>query len=256
MATPRPASADDSRPASASANARTASTPSGPRSSTSSTCRVPAGTVIGLRPASPDSGQRRPTEPADASWSASTGARMSTARSISASLTSRDGANRSTSGRGALTTRPASSSRPAGGRGDIGGEHGGQQQTLAPDRGNPGRAGQTCAQPGPGRPGPGRDVLRLHHGQGGPGRGHGQRLATEGAAVVTWHEGRGHLGPRPARPHRHPVAQGLGHGHHVGYEAEVLEPEPPPGAPEPGLDLVHHRAGCPRSVHSWRRPPR
>ena len=40
-------------------------------------------------------------------------------------------------------------------------------------------------------------------------------------------------------PIGHAVAQGLGHGDDVGPDAVVLEPEPPPGAAEPGLDLVH-----------------
>ena len=129
-------------------------------------------------------------------------------RSISASDTSRDGANRRTSGRGALTTSPprapAGTPQPATGRV----EDGGQQQALAPHRGHTGQALQPGPQPGPGPLGPGRGVLCLHHGQGGPGRRHGQRLAAEGAPVVTGHEGRGHLGPGPAGPDRHPVARG------------------------------------------------
>ena len=168
-----------------------------------------------------------------------------TARSMVASSTSSEGAKRSTSGRGALVTRPASSScrQRASAQGSC--ENGGQQQTFAPHRRHPGQGGEAPAQVSSGQQGPGRDVFGLHDRQRGPGGGHGQRLTSEGAAVVARMEGGGHLGAGPARSHRHAVAQRLGHGHHVGVDAPVLEPEPPAGPAQTGLDLVHHQEDVP-----------
>ena len=59
--------------------------------------------------------------------------------------------------------------------------------------------------------------------------------------MVARAEGGRHLGPGPAGPHRHAVAQGLGHGHHVGRQALGLEGEPVAGAPETGLHLIEHQ---------------
>ncbi len=216
-----------------------------PRSSMSRTWRVHTGGVHG------DGRLRRHHRPFPSAGTEPdtcrprTAPTVATARSISASDTSREGANRRTSGRGALMTRPASSASRQAGAGELVGQHRGQQQPLAPHRGHAGQRLESGPQAGPAGPGPGRDVLGLHHRQRGPGRRHGQGLAAEGAPVVAGNEGRRHLGPGPARPDRHPVAQGLGHGHHVGLDAQVLEPEPPPGAAQPGLDLVHHQQDVP-----------
>ncbi len=92
---------------------------------------------------------------------------------------------------------------------------------------------------------PARSILGFEHLEGGPGRGHGQRLPPEGAAVVPRPESRSHLAAGPARTDRHPVAQRLGHGHHVRLDVEVLEAEPPAGSPEARLDLVDHEQDAP-----------
>ena len=182
---------------------------------------------------------------------------MATASSISASDTSSDGASRRTSGRGALTTRPSASARRQAAAAHLVGRA--RRPAAAPRPGPRPRRGASL-EPGPQAgtrdPGPGRDVLGLHHRQGGPCRRHGQRLAPEGAAVVAGHEGGRHFGPGPARPDGHPVAEGLGHGDHVGLDAEVLEPEPPPGPAEPGLDLVHHEQDVPVACTAGGRPTR
>ena len=147
---------------------------------------------------------------------------------------------------GALMTRPSLERLPAGRRRRLA-----SVRTAASSRPSP----RTDATPGsfssparsraPATRARAGHVLGLHHRQGGPGRRHGQRLAAERAAVVAGHEGRRHLGPGPAGPDRHPVAERLGHGHDVGLDAQVLEAEPPPGPPQSGLDLVHHQQDVP-----------
>ena len=132
-------------------------------------------------------------------------------------------------------------------------QDGGQQQALAPHR----RHAGSVSSPARNRsrpPGPGRHVLGLHDRQGGPGGRHGQGLATEGAPVVARHEGGGHLGPGPARPDRHAVAQGLGHGHHVGLEPSAGSRTTRPVRPRP-VWTSSTMSRMSRSVHSWRRPP-
>ena len=77
--------------------------------------------------------------------------------------------------------------------------------------------------------------------------------------VLPWSPGRErrrHLGPGPARPDGHAVAERLGHRHHVGLDPGVLEPEPPaPCAPGP-VWISSTMSRMPRSVHSSRTPPR
>ena len=58
--------------------------------------------------------------------------------------------------------------------------------------------------------------------------------------MVTGDKGVGHVGPGPARPDGDAVTERLGHGDDIGLDAEVLEPEPAPGAGESGLHLVEH----------------
>ena len=102
----------------------------------------------------------------------------------------------------------------------------------------PGSSASAGREAGAGPLGPGGDVLGLHHGQHGPGRGRRQGLAAERGAVVAGAEGVGHVVAGPAGADGHAVAQGLGHGDDVGPDAVVLEAEPPAGAAEAGLDLV------------------
>jgi hypothetical protein len=63
--------------------------------------------------------------------------------------------------------------------------------------------------------------------------------------VIPGAERGGHLGTGPAGPDRHPVAERLGHGHDVGLEVLGLEGEPPPGPPQPRLDLVGDEKDAP-----------
>ena len=79
---------------------------------------------------------------------------MATARSMSASDTSSDGAKRSTSGRGALITSPPCSASAQAGRGEVVDQYGGQQQPLAPHVIHPGQPLQAGPQAGPGGGGP------------------------------------------------------------------------------------------------------
>src|SRR6185437_8441007 len=104
-------------------------------------------------------------------------------------------------------------------------ELGGQEEAGAADGGDPGQGGQLLTEAPAGPAGPGGDVLLLHHRQGGPGGGHRQGLAPEGGGVVAGPEGGGDLGGGPTGPHRHAVAEGLGHGDDVGPEVLGVEGE-------------------------------
>ena len=63
--------------------------------------------------------------------------------------------------------------------------------------------------------------------------------------MVAGHECGGHLGPGPAGTDRHTVTECFGHGHHIGLDPHVLEGEPPSGAAQAGLNLVHHQQDAP-----------
>ena len=131
--------------------------------------------------------------------------RMASAASISSSLTSRGGATRMASGRTGLTSSPAPAppprspwpwARPAG--------RPAAARPHAPTT-TPGSAASPAAQPRPGPLGPPAHVLALHDGQGGPHRRHGQRLATEGRAVVD--RARRRRPPRPGPSRRRPACR-------------------------------------------------
>ena len=182
--------------------------------------------------------------------------RRSRAPSISSSVTSSGGASRTASGRTGLTSRPAARAATRTAAASLVLEHGGQQQSWpAYVRARPGAAPSPASEraPRPGRPGPGRP--RLHHREGRPHRRHGQRLAPEGGAVVARAEGGGHLGPGPARAHRHAVAQGLGHGDHVGRETLGWKANHHPVRPNPVWTSSTMSRASP-SVQSWRAPTR
>ena len=127
---------------------------------------------------------------------------------------------RMASGRTALTSRPVL--RAPGTAASLATSSTSSRPAAAPPRGRGRhRAGVRArhASRAPAAARPAAHVLGLHDGQRGPDRGHGQRLAAEGRC-------RGRPGrrpppprPGPSRPHRHAVAQGLGHGHDVGLEA-------------------------------------
>ncbi len=172
-------------------------------------------------------GQRAPRQPSPSS--------------ISSSLTSSEGASRMVSGRGRVHHQPPRQRR---------GHH-----VLGPFvRRGPHRAGA----PPPGRrstpsspSSPARNRAPARRARAGTSSASMTASVARAAAaasgwppkVLPWspgREGRRHLGARPARADGHAVAECLGHRHHVGLDARVLEGEPPARAPEPGLDLVHH----------------
>ena len=68
-----------------------------------------------------------------------------------------------------------------------------------------------------------------------------QRGAAVRAAVIAGLEHGGDVALGPRRPDRKAVAHRLGHRDDIGHDPGVLEPEPLPGAPEAGLDLVDHQ---------------
>ncbi len=74
--------------------------------------------------------------------------------------------------------------------------------------------------------GSGGDVFGLHDRQGSPGGHGGQGLAAEGGGMVAGPERVGYLGAGPAGPDWHAIAEGFGHGDHVGDHVEVLVGEP------------------------------
>ena len=186
-------------------------------------------------------GLRSSTSRKSSGHGASTSSRIATAASISASVTSSDGASRSAVGVTALTTRPRSRQAPR--------ERGGVRAGCELDRDEQARRRGRRATPGSARsafvsrsPACGRapgHVLALHHVEHRQRGARRERLAAERRGVVAGPERLGDVGARPARADRHAVAERLRHRHDVGaHVAAVLEPEPAPGAAEPGLHLV------------------
>ena len=143
-------------------------------------------------------------------------------------------------GRAAPGRRPARRGRAL----DV--ELGGEQQAPTAHGRHAGQAAERGREPVHPAARPGAGGVDAPHlvddGEHGGGR---DRRAAVRAAVVAGREHGGDVAPRPACADRHTVAHRLGHRHHVGRHAGVLEAEPRAGAAEPGLDLVddHQRAG-------------
>ena len=116
------------------------------------------------------------------------------------------------------------------GGGAFSGQLHAEQQAPAPNAGHPVERFQRGLHGGPGLGGLGGQVDLLHHLEGGFGRRRREGLTAEGGGVVAGLEGGGYLGLGPTGPDGHAVAQGLGHGHHVGLNPVVVVGEPAPGA--------------------------
>ena len=182
------------------------------------------------------------------------GHRIATAASISSSVTSSDGANRSAVGVTALTTSPASrharrerpASRPRGAR----------RQATARRRGRPrsGHVENGLVSRRPARVRRGGHVFRFHHvedRQRGPRR---ERLPPK---VVAWSPGR-NAEATSARAQHAPIGTPLPSALAIvttsGGPVGVLEAEPAPGAAEAGLHLVHDQQRFARRT-APERPP-
>ena len=135
------------------------------------------------------------------------------------------------------------------------GEEGGEQEPAPSDPDDPLELAERGGEPPAPLPREAGRADRLHRCEGGPGRGEREGLAAEGAPVVTGDEDLRHLGACPAGADRNPVAEGLGEGDHVRGDPLLLEPEPPAGPGEAGLDLVEDEED-PRSSQSSRSPRR
>jgi hypothetical protein len=88
--------------------------------------------------------------------------------------------------------------------------------------------------------GVGQQAVFFHDADGFHPGAHGQRVATEGGAVVARAEDVGGLGAGHHGADRHARAQALGQRHHVGLDARPLVGEPLAGAAHAALHLVDH----------------
>ncbi len=171
---------------------------------------------------------------------------MDTASSRWSSDTSSDGARRTVVGRTALTTSPSASAADDHRlRVEPGHQLGSEQEPGAANARHLGKGLQRDREPLPGAAGAARRVLALHDAQDRPRGGRCQGLTAEGAAVVAGGHDRRDVAAGPAGADRYPVAERLGHRHHVGDDTVVLESEPTAGPTETGLHLVDHEQGAP-----------
>ena len=151
------------------------------------------------------------------------------------------GANRSAVGVTALVTSPSASSWRYTALASWSVSSAASSRPLPRTDADAGQAAETGGEAGALLHRQRRGVEAPHLGDHGVDGGGGDRRAAVGAAVVAGLEHRGDVGARPARADRHAVAHRLGQRDDVGRDAVVLEAEPPPGAAEPGLDLVDHQ---------------
>ena len=87
----------------------------------------------------------------------------------------------------------------------------------------------------------GQQTFFFHDANGLYPGSHGQRVATKGAAVVSWRENLGRFRPRHHRAHRYARAQAFGQRHHVGLDARPLVRKPLAGSAHAALDLINHQ---------------
>ncbi len=178
-----------------------------------------------------------------------------TASSISSSLTVSGGAKRNAVGVTALVDEPGSEQTTADLAGIATVELGGEQQATPPDTEvTAGISSRLRRDARPWHLGEPRCVDATHLVDDRHDGRRGQRTTGVRAPVVARFEGGSDIGSRPARPDRHAVAHPLRQGDDIGNDVGVLEPEPAPRAPEPGLHLVEdqQRAG----LVALRRNPR
>ena len=146
-------------------------------------------------------------------------ATIAAASSISASVTSSDGARRSAVGVTALSTRPLSRHRCATALASRpGDELGRDEQARAAHVGDPLDLLQALDQVRA-RARRARDVAAFHHVERGERGAGGERLAAEGRGVVAGSERGRDVGPCPAGADRHAVAERLRHRDDVGPDA-------------------------------------
>ena len=167
--------------------------------------------------------------------------RAATKESSCDSVMIRGGASRSTSGRGALTMKPASSaaSATAGATGAVSVTARSRPRPRTPVISRVAERQDRRRQLVPEVVGPRQQSVPLDHrdhGQAGDGR---DRVAAEGAAVAARPEQGRRPAGRDAGADREAVAQALGHRHDVGGDALGHMHQPAAGAAHPGLHLVH-----------------